>query len=83
MITHKQGNQFLPFSIITSSIWNTPFSSSHVLSNCTQTETGFRCTSTIESVWFKIVNATAATEFITTCDRVFYKKYGDITYDSI
>ena len=54
--------------------------SSNVLSNCTKNDNVFDCISTTESIWFKIGNKTAAAEFISYCDPIFYKKYGDITY---
>ena len=53
---------------------------SHVLSNCVENAGNFDCISTVESVWFKITNQTSATKYISTCDPIFYKKYGDITY---
>ena len=53
---------------------------SHVLSNCTKEESTFNCISTCESIWFKIGNATTAKEFVSECDPIFYKKYGDVMY---
>lgn len=57
------------------------FIGSQVLTNCTKQIDTFNCVSTIESVWFKIVNATEARMYVTSCDPIFYKKYGDVTYD--
>ena len=53
---------------------------SYVYYNCTQGHNGFRCKQVCESVWFKIYNATAATDYVQNCDKIFFKKYGDISY---
>ena len=53
--------------------------SSNVLSNCSKNDNVFDCISTTESIWFRIGNKTAAAEFISYCDPIFYRKYGDIT----
>ena len=53
---------------------------SYVLTDCKKNNTSFECTATTDSIWFKITNTTSAKEFVYTCDSVFYKKYGDITF---
>ena len=53
---------------------------SHVLSNCTKEESSFNCVSTTESIWFKVSNVSSATEFVSSCDPIFYKKFADVTY---
>lgn len=53
---------------------------SQILTNCTKTENVVDCSTAVESVWFKIVNATAAKAYVTSCDKVFYKKYADVRY---
>lgn len=68
-------------TVLLSVIHCTLFIISQILTNCTKNESVFNCISITESVWFKIVNPEAAKAYVTTCDRVFYKKYGDITYD--
>lgn len=80
MSTQGMDLLLLQFSITISNSQNSFFYNSNVLSDCKQTDTGFKCTCTIESAWFKIINAEAAKEFVTSCDPVFYKKYGDVTY---
>ena len=52
--------------------------SSYVLSDCQSIETGFKCTSTCESVWFKLWNVTAAGATGASCDKVFIGKYANV-----
>ena len=53
------------------------------MTNCTYGESTYDCTAITESIWFKIGNATTAKEYVTDCDPIFYKKYGDVTYFDI
>ena len=55
----------------------------YILSDCKKNNTVFDCSAITDSIWFKVVNKTSATEFVHKCDAVFYKKYGDITYYTV
>ena len=52
---------------------------SYALTNCQNNEVGYECTSTCESVWFRIDNATSAKEYADHCDPIFLKKFADIS----
>ena len=48
------------------------------MSNCVKLTNGYKCLETCESIWFKINNAEHAVEYVQNCDKVFYRKFGDI-----
>ncbi|KAK8809182.1 hypothetical protein WA171_001305 [Blastocystis sp. BT1] len=54
----------------------------YALTNCHNNEVGYECTSTCESVWFRIDNATSAKEYADHCDPIFLKKFADISKHS-
>lgn len=56
---------------------------SYALTNCQNNEVGYECTSTCESVWFRIDNATSAKEYADHCDPIFLKKFADISQDKL
>ena len=50
------------------------------MTDCQIVEKGFNCTSTCESVWFKIWNVTSAGSMGQTCDKAFFHKYANVMW---
>lgn len=59
-------------SVIHASLWH------NVLSGCYATDSGYNCTATCESAWFKIWNPKAAYSKADVCDRAFIGHYQNV-----
>lgn len=72
-------------SVIHASLWQYVYinyiSISNVLSGCYATDSGYNCTATCESAWFKIWNPKAAYSKADVCDRAFIGHYQNVMYE--